>query len=235
LLQLYVVTHILVNIAHKTSIDKGLKICLVWLVHLTSWIKIVKYLTLSFWKKVWFTFDAICRKKNLHIVSRLSIKHGIHITMAYPRILPYIVLVKISGDVNVELINSDLAAFSRMIPEYSLDPIAVLNYNIEKDDLIPLVLRFTNPETCGKILITVIYDKNLGVVGVCIYNPENNLLALKYLNGNKLLIRVGVSKIDSSDNEKWFYNNYFLKDGVIILNSNPEKQGRIWFTSPFSS
>jgi hypothetical protein len=152
----------------------------------------------------------------------------------YPRILRYIELVEASRNENVELLNFDFAIFSLFIPECSLDPVAQLKYETTVDDLVPLVLRFTNPETGANILVAVIY-RNLSIVGICVYDPENNLLALKYFNGNKFLIRVGVSKIDEFNNEVWLYDNYFQKDEIIILSSNPQKYGRIWFTRPFKN
>jgi hypothetical protein len=194
----------------------------------------VKYFTASFWKKVWYACGSYFRSQNNNIVYELAMR-GIHIMPSeYPRILRYIEIVDGSRNVNVNLANFDYYELAKLVPEYSLDPIAILDYD-KKDNLVPLVLRFTNPDNSATLLLAVIYDTNLSVNGICVYDPDNNLLAMKYFNGYKFFIRIGVSKIDESDTEKWFYDNYFFRDGIITLNSSPQRQGRIWFTRPFEN
>lgn len=212
--------------------------------HIFTWsynfieVKIVKYFTLSFWKKVWLSIGAYYSPRNSNVPNTLSMRNGFNFfQFSYPGISHYL-QCQISDDGKVELTLDDYERIARLLPgdQYELDTRAVLIYDL-KDNLIPLVLTFNNVRTGSGIYVSMLYENNGNILGFSIYDPERNYLALSYFNPkNTFLIRVGVGKVvPGKDKTDWEYNIYIYRDKIVQLTTPSQDRGLVWFTRPRNS
>ena len=193
---------------------------------------------LHFCKKVWFASIAYCSPRTNSILTRLYAVDGFDFDhLLYPTISIYL-QSKIKGKNDVDLQQQDYDRLSRLLPSYryTLDTKAVLVYDSE-DDLIPLVLIFNNKKSESGIYVSLLYKNDGTVLGLSIYNPEKNYLAMKYsYQSYPFLINIGIGKVVPGKSEpEWKYNNYFCRNKIVYLDTPPQKRGLVWFTRPFGS
>lgn len=141
-----------------------------------------------------------------------------------------------SKTIEMPLSTKDYNMLNDLIQGYKLQPKVVVKYK-NTDDILPLVLRYTNETIGGEIIYSLLYkviSSDFYIpLGVCIYDPDRNFLVKFEFNPSRNnLLRVGVSKIIDGE-EKWEYDNYFWKNKIIYLKSPPSLKGSIWFSRPF--